>query len=177
MRNGTVKRLVLLLAVSLLLMPAPRFWAEEPSVGETAVAEQTAESGPSPEEKHLLELPPARSDAGPWAYSVTRSLTGLFFVLAVLFAFLYVAKRWTPARKRLCSEACFQTMAVFPISGRVQGRVVRFGPKILLLAVSRDRVTPLTELTDPQQIASLTAALPRSGSRPGEEEAPKEAGQ
>ncbi|MBO7680277.1 MAG: FliO/MopB family protein [Thermoguttaceae bacterium] len=176
MRNGTVKRLVLLLAVPLLTL-APRIWAEEPSVSDAAAAEQTAENGVPPEEKHPLGAPPDRSAAAPWGGSVTRSLTGLFFVLALLFAFFYVAKRWTPAGKRLCPEAFFQTMAVFPISGRVQGRVVRFGPKILLLAVSRDRVTPLAELTDPEQIASLAAALPPSGSRQGEEENPKEAGQ
>ncbi|MBQ1454541.1 MAG: hypothetical protein IIZ25_01665 [Thermoguttaceae bacterium] len=174
MRNGTAKRLVLLLAVSPLLMLAPRFWAEEPSVSENAAAQQTAESGAATQQKHPLIAPCAGNAAGSWDYSVTRSLTGLFFVLAVLFAFFYVAKRWSPARKRLCPEAFFQTMAVFPISSRVQGRVVRFGPKILLLAVSRDRVTVLTELTDLEQIASLTATLPN---RPGEGGGSKEAGQ
>lgn len=190
MSSGTFKRRVLFLAVPLsvvlllfALSPCPR--AEEPSGSEQSVAARGDERGDQPEEKHPLDDPFINRSPSSRGYSLSHSLphslTGLFFVLGILFLSLYLVKKWGSARKPLCPETLFQTIACFPISGRVQGRVVRFGPKILLLAVSRDRVVTLSELNEtPSELGEARAAAGAATVSPSKEKteegkAPKEA--
>jgi flagellar biosynthetic protein FliP len=100
-----------------------------------------------------------RGAAGP-ALGDWRLLVALGGAFAVLAGFRFFAQR----RPQLLPPDVFEVLGVAPLAGGHAVRIVRFGPKTLLVGLSSAGPTTLAEITDPQATAVITAAcrgLPR----------------
>ena len=110
-----------------------------------------------------------QSTAGPQASAVQpaaasgewRLLAALGGAFAVLAAFRFFSQR----RPVTLPPDVFEVLGSAPLAGTQSVRIVRFGPKTLLVGVSAAGATTLAEITDPQATASITAAC-RGQARP-----------
>ena len=94
------------------------------------------------------------------AASLLRTCANLALVLAVIFGLFYITKRFAPKPKESLPKEALETLGELPFTAKIRLRLVRFGPKLLLLAVSGDRVETVSELTDPTEIAALIERCP-----------------
>lgn len=86
---------------------------------------------------------------------VVKTLVNLLLALAVGFLLFYFLKKTKgPVANRLPKEI-FESIGDLPCTGKAKFKVVRFGSKLLLLAVGVERIEPLAELTDPHEVAAL----------------------
>jgi flagellar biosynthetic protein FliP len=114
----------------------------------------------------LLDEQPA---AGPQSSAVKpaaafgewRLLAALGGAFAVLAAFRFFSQR----RPATLPPDVFEVLGSAPLAGTQSVRIVRFGPKTLLVGVSSAGATTLAEITDPQATALITAAC-RGQARP-----------
>jgi flagellar biosynthetic protein FliP len=90
-----------------------------------------------------------------------RLLAALGGAFAVLAAFRFFSQR----RPATLPPDVFEVLGSAPLAGAHAVRIVRFGPKTLLVGVSSAGATTLAEITDPQATALIAAAC-RGQARP-----------
>jgi flagellar biosynthetic protein FliP len=95
------------------------------------------------------------------AFGEWRLLAALGGAFAVLAAFRFFSQR----RPATLPPDVFEVLGSAPLAGAQTVRIVRFGPKTLLVGVSSAGATTLAEITDPQATALITAAC-RGQARP-----------
>jgi flagellar biosynthetic protein FliP len=95
------------------------------------------------------------------AFGEWRLLAALGGAFAVLAAFRFFSQR----RPATLPPDVFEVLGSAPLAGAQAVRIVRFGPKTLLVGVSSAGATTLAEITDPQATALITAAC-RGQARP-----------
>lgn len=83
-----------------------------------------------------------------------RLLAALGGAFAVLAAFRFFSQR----RPATLPPDVFEVLGSAPLAGAQSVRIVRFGPKTLLVGVSSAGATTLAEITDPQATSLITAA-------------------
>jgi flagellar biosynthetic protein FliP len=101
------------------------------------------------------------------AFGEWRLLAALGGAFAVLAAFRFFSQR----RPATLPPDVFEVLGSAPLAGAQAVRIVRFGPKTLLVGVSSAGATTLAEITDPQATALIAAACrgqarPPSGAKP-----------
>jgi flagellar biosynthetic protein FliP len=94
-----------------------------------------------------------RGATGP-ALGDWRLLAALGGAFAVLAGFRFFAQR----RPQLLPPDVYEVLGAAPLAGGHAVRIVRFGPKTLLVGLSSTGPTTLAEITDPQATALITAA-------------------
>ena len=122
----------------------------QPAIQAVVLLEERAAEGP-----RGSAAPPAvpRGTAGP-ALGDWRLLAALGSAFAVLAGFRFFAQR----RPQLLPPDVFEVLGVAPLAGGHAVRIVRFGPKTLLVGLSSAGPTTLAEITDPQATAAIAAA-------------------
>jgi flagellar biosynthetic protein FliP len=90
-----------------------------------------------------------------------RLLAALGGAFAMLAAFRFFSQR----RPATLPPDVFEVLGSAPLAGAHAVRIVRFGPKTLLVGVSSAGATTLAEITDPQATALIAAAC-RGQARP-----------
>jgi len=99
--------------------------------------------------------------AGP-ALSDWRVIAALGAAFVLLASFKLFARRGGAS---VPPPDVFEVLAAAPLAGQHAVKIVRFGPKTLLVGVSSAGCTTLAEIADPQATARIAAAC-RGGQRP-----------
>lgn len=145
---------------------------------------------PSPEPvtpaTHMVEVAPAGAgrlgpvplptgEADRKATPAARQTTDFRLLAAIAAAFAVLAgfRFFTPGRRRAALPSdVFEVLGEAPLAGPHTARIVRFGPKTLLVAVSSSGCQTLGEIADPQATDRIAAACrgpqvpPRTAARP-----------
>lgn len=151
-------------------------FAQRPSAGERiSPPRQTGEADADWEASQttptLALSPPARQKQpksddqshAPWL----TTFGSLAVVLSVLFAVAWLIKKVQPAGTSRLPTDCLELLGHQVLAGRHQLHLVRVGEKLLLVAVSQNQISTLTEIEQPAQVARLCelARRPESGGR------------
>jgi flagellar biogenesis protein FliO len=117
---------------------------------------------------HQVDSPLAISKPGripARATGAVRSLLGLFAalggVIALLLATLWILRRLLPKDQSLLPAEVFEVLGRRPLLGRQQAQVVRFGNKLVLLAVSPLGAEPLAQIDEAAEVERLAALCRR----------------
>ncbi len=103
--------------------------------------------------------PSNKSDGLPSGWTVFASLA---LVLGIFFALVWVLRRAAPAGASLLPAEAFEILGRAPLTNRQQAHLLRCGNKLLLISASAAGTEPLTEITDPAEVARLTELCRRA---------------
>ena len=95
---------------------------------------------------------PAMPSAGPAILSMFGSLA---VVVGLFLGLIWLLRRGSPKSIRLLSSDVVELLGRSPLAGRQQMHVIRFGNRLLLVAVSPDGAETLAEITDPPEVDRL----------------------
>jgi len=95
---------------------------------------------------------------GAAVHSVQRSDWRLLAAIAAAFVVVAAATAFTRRRASVLPPDVFEVLGEGSLGGQHAVRIVRFGPKTLLVGVSAAGCQTLAELTDPQATACIAAA-------------------
>ncbi|HEY2148815.1 MAG TPA: flagellar biosynthetic protein FliO [Pirellulales bacterium] len=98
------------------------------------------------------ELPPTPS-TGPALLSMFGSLA---IVLTLFFGLVWLLRRGMPRGSRIVPSEVVEVLGRAPLAGRQQMHVVRFGNKVLLIAVTPAGAETLSEITEPAEVDRLS---------------------
>ena len=96
--------------------------------------------------------------AGDGNHSVQRSDWKLLAAIVAAFAVVAAATAFNRRRTTVLPPDVFEVLGEGSLGGQHAVRIVRFGPKTLLVGVSAAGCQTLAELTDPQATACIAAA-------------------
>jgi flagellar biosynthetic protein FliP len=141
-----------------------------PSPEAVTPASHTVAATPASGRFGAVPLPTGDRPAAPPVRQATdfRLLAAIAAAFAVLAGFRF----FTPGRRRVPLPAdVFEVLGEAPLAGQHAVRIVRFGPKTLLVAVSSSGCETLGEIADPQATDRIAAACrgpvsPRAVARP-----------
>ncbi|HWL95146.1 MAG TPA: flagellar biosynthetic protein FliO [Phycisphaerae bacterium] len=107
-----------------------------------------------------------RRTAGTSPASFSDMFWPLCAVLLVVGGLTYAAKRWMPRTLRSSGGDALKVVARQSISTKQSVCLVRVGRRLVLIGVTPERITSLSEICDAQEASSLLAQLEsgRSGS-------------
>lgn len=86
----------------------------------------------------------------------------LALVLGVFFVVAWIMRRAAPKTVLPLPHEVVETLGRAPLAGRQCVHLVRCGRKLLLVSVTPERATTLTEITDPLEVDRLTGLCDRS---------------
>ncbi|NLX13324.1 MAG: FliO/MopB family protein [Phycisphaerales bacterium] len=89
----------------------------------------------------------------------------LAVVLGVIAAMALLLRRFLPNQRLLTGSGAIEVVARTGLSSKQQLVLVKVGRRLVLLGVSADRINPLSEVVDPDEVATLIGAV--AGDRPG----------
>lgn len=87
---------------------------------------------------------------------LSKVVASLAVVLGLLFGFVWASRRLGTSRSRGLPDEVVQVLGQFPLGGRQQATVVRFGSKLLALSITPGGVETIGELDDHLEVESLT---------------------
>lgn len=87
----------------------------------------------------------------PW---YRNGLFALGAVLTLIFVVVAVIKRYVPA-VRAMSGGALKVISRVHLSPKQSVALVQVGPRLILIGVTQDRLTPLGEISDPQEVFDL----------------------
>jgi flagellar biogenesis protein FliO len=147
---------------------SPRASVDEPLAASTAGAEsETGETSPLPlaprSEKNGRQLarPATVGGMGP----IGTVVGSLAIVLGLFVAVVWVSRRLGPAGSAPLPKEAVELLGRTTVSGQHSLQLVRFGGRLLLVALSPHGAATLTEIIDPTEVERLTAICLRQ--RPG----------
>ena len=150
-------------AVAVLLFAGRSLRAEPPvapSPAPVAPATHTVDVAPAAATR-LGPVPLPTGGADRKAASTAHQATDFRLLAAIAAAFAVLAgfRFFTPGRRRAALPPdVFEVLGEAPLAGPHTARVVRFGPKTLLVAVSSSGCQTLAEIADPQSTDRIAAA-------------------
>jgi flagellar protein FliO/FliZ len=95
---------------------------------------------------------PATPSSGPAVLSMFGSLA---VVIGLFLGLVWLLRRSSPKAARLLSSDVVELLGRSPLAGRQHMHVVRFGNRLLLVAVSADGAETLAEINDPVEVDRL----------------------
>lgn len=95
---------------------------------------------------------PASLSSGPAVLSIFGSLA---VVVGLFLGLVWLVRRGSPKAARLLSSEVVALLGRSPLAGRQQMHVIRFGNRLLLVAVSPDGAETLAEVSDPAEVDRL----------------------
>jgi len=138
--------------------PGFRTSAPRAAIGSDGVAPQVLPALPLDARGDAARADLATSLADTAARSGQLSDWKLLAALAAAFAVLVAATAFTRRRATVLPPDVFEVLGEGSLGGQHAVRIVRFGPKTLLVGVSSAGCQTLAELTDPQATACIAAA-------------------
>ena len=91
----------------------------------------------------------------PW---YRTGIGALAIVLAIMAAGYWLIRRWMPGT-RSAESGVLRVVARTAITPKHSATLIQMGPRFVLVGVSPDRVETLCEITDPDEVAELTARV------------------
>ncbi len=146
-------------------------WVDETVLEGSAAAEST----PTTPERRLLhrnsKRPSAKvTDPKPPASEAVLD-TSLFemawpmlIVLFVISLCVYAFKRWMPRSSRPGGGDAVKILARHYLSSKQSLCLVRTGRRVVLVGITPDRISTLSEMTDVEEVASLVGSVERGSS-------------
>ena len=131
--------------------------AEEPAPAEQPVLQRHAAREPAAGRENALQLQTQTS-----AFDM---LWPLCAVLAIVVFCVLAIRKWMPQAGRLGGSDAIKLLARHHLSGKQSLCLVRFGQRAVFVGVTHERISVLSEIADPEEVASLVAAAERG--RPG----------
>jgi flagellar biosynthetic protein FliP len=125
-----------------------------------APATHTVEAGPAATSR-LGPVPLPTAEGGRRAAAAARPTTDFRLLAAIAAAFAVLAgfRFFASGRRRAALPTdVFEVLGEAPLAGQHAARIVRFGPKTLLVAVSSSGCQTLAEIADPQSTDRIAAA-------------------
>ena len=114
----------------------------------------------------LPPRPVKTSDAAQESSATIPGLGSVFVALAavlgLLFAITWLLKRAMPQGSALLPTEVVQVLGRAPLAARQTVQLVRCGQKLILLSVTPTGAEALTEITEPAEVARLTALCQRT---------------
>lgn len=147
--RGGRRRLAAAVAIGAALLPAARA-ADDPAPAPAVVQP----AGPLP----LLDAEPAPAARRRPAASTTLPDWRVLGAIGAAFVVLLAARGRLTRRAVPLPPDVFEVLGAATLGGQHAVRIVRFGPKTLLVGVSASGMTTLAELADPQATARIAAA-------------------
>jgi flagellar biosynthetic protein FliP len=154
----------LAVAVAVLLVAGRSLRAEPPIAPApeqvVAPATHTVEAGAAAASR-LGPVPLPTGDGSRRAAPAARPTTDFRLLAAIAAAFAVLAgfRFFAPGRRRAALPTdVFEVLGEAPLAGQHAARIVRFGPKTLLVAVSSSGCQTLAEIADPQSTDRIAAA-------------------
>ena len=150
----------LLIAAAMLSIALPAVSpavAEEPAPAEQPVLQRHAAREPAAGRENALQLQTQTS-----AFDM---LWPLCAVLAIVVFCVIAIRKWMPQAGRLGGSDAIKLLARHHLSGKQSLCLVRFGQRAVFVGVTHERISVLSEIADPEEVASLVAAAERG--RPG----------
>jgi len=100
---------------------------------------------------------PRRGGAGAaWRF---QYMLPLLAVLGLILAAALVVKRFLPGRRLLTGSGVLEIVARTPLSARQSLVLVKMGRRLVLLGVCSERVSALSVVDDPEQVAMLLGEI------------------
>jgi flagellar biosynthetic protein FliP len=154
----------LAVAVAVLLVAGRSLRADPPIAPApeqvVAPATHTVEAGAAAASR-LGPVPLPTGDGSRRAAPAARPATDFRLLAAIAAAFAVLAgfRFFAPGRRRAALPTdVFEVLGEAPLAGQHAARIVRFGPKTLLVAVSSSGCQTLAEIADPQSTDRIAAA-------------------
>ncbi|MDR1140439.1 MAG: flagellar biosynthetic protein FliO [Planctomycetaceae bacterium] len=108
-------------------------------------------SGKNGNEKRLLDRPKIANAITP-LISVFGSL---LIVLAAFLILVLLLKKVSPKGNRLLPKEAFEDLGRAMLTQKIQLHLLRLGNRLLLVSITPDGVSPITEMTDPDEVVAL----------------------
>ena len=83
------------------------------------------------------------------------TLGGLLLVLGLFFLFVFLMRRVSPKGNLPLPKELAEHLGRIPLTQKVQLHLLRIGDRLVLLSVTVDGATPITEITDPDEVVRL----------------------
>jgi flagellar biogenesis protein FliO len=135
--------------------PTPQ--AASPSAGRLTI---TPSEGPAPRQRPALAQNPFEGllawRPSPGALTATGAVTAI--VVGLLLSFIWLLRSLQPRASRQLPKEVVEVLGRAPLAGKQTTQLVRVGHKLLLIAITPDGAKPLTEITDPDEVAQLISA-------------------
>lgn len=152
-----------LLLIAVAILSAAMQWgspagAEEPAPADQPTLQRSADRQPADAGRDTaLQLQTHTS-----AFDM---LWPLCTVLAIVVFCVFAIRKWMPQAGRLGGSDAIKLLARHHLSSKQSLCLVRVGQRAVLMGVTGERISALSEIADPQEVASLVAAAERG--RPG----------
>lgn len=140
--------------------------ADAPSTAQAPVEQASSDLGAAPRRSQADEpipllppddpqmtAPPPRSPAG----ALWTVISSLAVVLGLFFAVAMLGRRASVGGPAILPTEAFEVLGRASLTGRQQAQVVRFGDKLILLAVSANGVESLAEVTSAEEVERIAA--------------------
>jgi flagellar biogenesis protein FliO len=134
------------------------------SVTEMSAASQDSD-GIMPEFHKPNEKKPEKDGRRLFLGSLPPTLTvatSLIIVLGVFFIFAWLMKRATPRQNGLLPKEVFEKLGSVTFSPKMQMQLLRLGGKLVLVSVTPDGMSPVAEVTDPDEVIHLISLCKQS---------------
>ena len=86
---------------------------------------------------------------------VVSVIGSLLIVLSVFFILMMVVKKISPKGNRLLPKEAFEDLGRTFLTQKLQLHLLRLGNRLILVSVTPDGVSPITEVTDPDEVVPL----------------------
>ncbi|MHC4445594.1 MAG: flagellar biosynthetic protein FliO [Planctomycetota bacterium] len=141
-------------ALALLLVLTGNLWADSTGLRESEMKVIKRPHGGSQIDWEATKSPVTQNKKEAGLLSV-RDMIPLLAVLALIFAAAWVVKRFMPGQKLLSASGALQVITRTPLTSKQSLVLVKMGRQLLLLGVSADRITTLSVVDDPEQVAGI----------------------
>lgn len=145
-------------------------------------APSTGGTAPRPESEREIRRPNTPADASPVRSEaasddqrvVQRQGTGtggghwssfvpLLIVLGLVLAAAWAIRRFMPTQRLATGAGVLEVATRLPLSSKHSLVLVKMGPKLILVGLSPDRVSPVCVVDDPEQVAVLVGRIASQG--------------
>lgn len=90
---------------------------------------------------------------------------GVAITVGLLLSFVWLLRSLSPKSSRQLPREVVEVLGRLPLAGKQTTQLVRVGSKLVLVAVTPEGATTLTEIADPEEVARLVAACDAGSGR------------
>ncbi len=97
---------------------------------------------------------------------MTTVASSLTIVIGLFMGFVWLSRRAVGTKAGTVSPQVIQTLGRHSLNARQEVQLLRFGSKLLAVAVSPQATTTLAEITDPDEVQQITERCLANESQP-----------
>ncbi|MDR2116270.1 MAG: flagellar biosynthetic protein FliO [Planctomycetaceae bacterium] len=113
--------------------------------------DKTIGSGKTENGKKLMNRPKISSAVTP----LISVLGSLLIVIGVFFILVLFLKKVSPKGNRLLPKEAFENLGRVVLTQKIQLHLLRLGNRLILVSITPDGVSPITEITDSDEVVPL----------------------